>query len=267
MHEHPDHHRRQSHGNYYQRGSTAADSCCFGVARREQRLHIGLRRNNAHNHRTKADEAVLHTASEKAEPRICCEALRQALPMSHVSVGQKAADENTSENQHNLKNPRHTAAAEAAEKHQQQSNSDNNGCCSQKRYAEQAGNEMQRSKRACYNTEKNAGAGAEGRQPPRRLAVIRNEILRYCGQRAAAQRHSVKRRHQQKRNTAAQRKPPGRQPQLEAKLRRTNGSSATDNRADNRARNKACARAAPTYVIIIGRLHPSGCQKPRQQRH
>ena len=159
--------------------------------------------------------------------------------MSHVSVGQKAADENAGENQHNLKNPGHTAAAEAAEKHQQQSNSDNNCRCSQKRYAEQAGNQMQRCKRACYNTEKNAGAGAEGRQPPRRLAVIRNEILRYCGQRAAAQGHSIKRRHQQKRNAAAQRKPPGRQPKREAKLRSTHGSSATDNRADNRACDKS----------------------------
>ena len=102
--------------------------------------------------------------------------------MSHIGVGQKAADENAGENQHNLKNAGHTAAAEAAEKHQQQSNSDNNCRCSQKRYTEQAGNQMQRCKRARYNTEKNAGAGAEGCQPPRRLAVIRNEILRYCGQ-------------------------------------------------------------------------------------
>ena len=130
--------------------------------------------------------------------------------MSHIGVGQKAADENAGENQHNLKNAGHTAAAEAAEKHQQQSNSDNNGCCSQKWYAKQAGNEMQSSQRARHNTEKNADAGAEGRQPPRRLAVIRNEILRYSGKRAAAQGHSIKRRHQQKCDTAAQRKPPGR---------------------------------------------------------
>ena len=102
--------------------------------------------------------------------------------MSHIGVGHHAANENAGENQHNLKNAGHTAAAEAAEKHQQQSNSDNNCRCSQKRYAEQACYEMQRRKRACYNTEKNTGAGAEGRQPPRRLAVIRNEILRYCGQ-------------------------------------------------------------------------------------
>ena len=116
--------------------------------------------------------------------------------MSHIGVGQKAADENAGENQHNLKNPRHTAAAEAAKKHQQQSNSDNNCRCSKQRYAEQAGNEMQRRQRARYNAEENAGASAEGCQPPRRLAVIRNEILRYCGQRAAAQGHSIKRRHQ-----------------------------------------------------------------------
>ena len=102
--------------------------------------------------------------------------------MSHIGVGQKAADKNAGKNQHNLKNAGHTAAAEAAEKHQQQSNSDNNCRCSQKRYTEQAGNQMQRRKRACYNTEKNAGAGTEGRQPPRRLAVIRNEKFRYCGQ-------------------------------------------------------------------------------------
>ena len=126
---------------------------------------------------------------------------------------------------------------------------------------------MQRRQCACYNTEKNAGAGTEGRQPPRRLAVIRNEKFRYCGQRAAAQGHSVKRRHQQKRDAAAQRKPPGRQSQLEAKLRRADGSCAADNRADNRTGDKACARAAAAYVIIISRLHPSGCQKPREQRH
>ena len=102
--------------------------------------------------------------------------------MSHIGVGHHAADENAGENQHNLKNAGHAAAAEATEKHQQQSNSYNNGCCSQKRYTEHAGNEMQRRKRACYNTEKNTGAGAEGRQPPRRLAIIRNEILRYGGQ-------------------------------------------------------------------------------------
>ena len=126
---------------------------------------------------------------------------------------------------------------------------------------------MQSSQRARHNTEKNAGAGAEGRQPPRRLAVIRNEILRYSGKRAAAQGHSIKRRHQQKCDTAAQRKPPSRQSQLEAKLRRADGSSAAYNRTDNRARNKPCARAAAAYVIIIGRLHPPSCQKPRQQRH
>ena len=267
MHEHTDHYRRQSHGNYYQRGSTAADSCRFGIARRKQCLHIGLRRNNTHNHRTEADKTVLHAASEKTEPGICRKALRQPLPSAHIGVGQKAADENAGENQHNLKNAGHTAAAEAAEKHQQQSNSDNNGCCSKQRYAEQAGNQMQRGKRARHDAEKNTGAGAEGRQPPRRLAVIRNEILRYCGQRATAQGHSVKRRHQQKRDTAAQRKPPSRQPQLEAKLCRADGSSAADNRADNRACDKPCARATASYVIIIGRLHPSGCQKPRQQRH
>ena len=119
MHEHTDHYRRQSHGNYYQCGSTAADSCSFGIARRKQCLHIGLRRNNAHNHRTEADKTVLHAASEKAEPRICCEALCHALPMSHIGVGQKAADENAGENQHNLKNPGHSAAAKATEKHQQ----------------------------------------------------------------------------------------------------------------------------------------------------
>ena len=181
MHEHTDHYRRQSHGNYYQRGSTA-DSCSFGIARRKQCLHIGLRRNNTHNHRAEADKTVLHAASEKAEPRIRSKALRQALPMSHISVGQQAADENAGENQHNLKNAGHTAAAKATEKHQQQSNSDNNCRCSQKRYTEQAGNQMQRGKRARHDAEKNTGAGAEGRQPPRRLAVIRNEILRYCGQ-------------------------------------------------------------------------------------
>ena len=102
--------------------------------------------------------------------------------MSHIGVGHHAADENAGENQHNLKNPGHSAAAEATEKHQQQSNSDNNGRCSQKRYAEQACNEMQRRQRARYDAEKNTGAGAEGRQPPRRLAIIRNEILRYGGQ-------------------------------------------------------------------------------------
>ena len=117
MHEHTDHYRRQSHGNYYQRGSTAADSCRFGIARRKQCLYIGLRRNNTHNHRTKADKTVLHATPKKAEPRICCEALRQALPISHIGVGQKAADENAGENQHNLKNPGHSAAAEATEKH------------------------------------------------------------------------------------------------------------------------------------------------------
>ena len=117
MHEHTDHYRRQSHGNYYQRGSTAADSCRFSIARRKQCLHIGLRRNNTHNHRTEADKTVLHAASEKTEPGICRKALRQALPMSHIGVGQQAADENAGENQHNLKNAGHTAAAETAEKY------------------------------------------------------------------------------------------------------------------------------------------------------
>ena len=102
--------------------------------------------------------------------------------MSHIGISHKATDENAGENQHNLENTRHTAAAEATEKYQQQSNSDNNGRCSQKRYAEQTCNEMQRRQRARHDAEENSGTSAEGRQPPRRLAVIRNEVFRYCGQ-------------------------------------------------------------------------------------
>ena len=126
---------------------------------------------------------------------------------------------------------------------------------------------MQRCQRARHNAEKNSGAGAQRRQPPRRLAVIRNEKLRYRRQSAAAQRHRIKNRHEHQRDTAAQRKPPRRQPQLKAELRRAHRRRTADNRADNRAGHHACARAAAADIIVLRGLHLPRCQNTRQHCH